>query len=512
MLVVFDVDGTLLKGDSLFLAARQSRSKIGFLISIIKFIPFIIPWKLKIISDERIKEIFIRYFKVCEKFNREEEKGNSNWFLDTLIKDIRPEAFERINYHKEKGDEIILCSASFDMLLFPLAKYLEIGLISSKLIREKGKWLPLYSGKNCKGINKIYELVKQRGSLKNFVYEAYGNSEGDKDLMQNSKIPHYRSFSRKINPYPKYPIKSLIIIIGATFFSYGIFSTINQNNIFGIVINYYPIILKGLFLIIFGYFLRFIRWRIILFNLKIDLPFWNDLLIWMGSYTFTATPGKAGETVRALLLKDKFGTSISKTVAAIFFERFIDGLSVLSIVFLNYRLFIKWNFFEKLYLVNLKYLFFYLIITFLGIFFLKNHIKNFFRRILPDRFITNLKNFISQIRKLASWKIISLTLPLGILSWIFEGMSLWILIRGISNFKISLVGSTIAHTLAGIIGVFSMIPGGLGTTEFSLVNFLYFQGLSIDVAASSTIIIRLMTIWFATFLGFIALAINRLKN
>ncbi|MDC3119213.1 flippase-like domain-containing protein, partial [Prochlorococcus sp. AH-716-K03] len=100
----------------------------------------------------------------------------------------------------------------------------------------------------------------------------------------------------------------------------------------------------------------------------------------------------------------------------------------------------------------------------------------------------------------------------GILSWIFEGMSLWILVREISNFKISLLGSTIAHTLAGIIGVFSMIPGGLGTTEFSLVNFLYFQGLSIDVASSSTIIIRLMTIWFATFLGFIALSINRLKN
>ena len=195
MLVVFDVDGTLLKGDSLFLAARHSRSKIGFLISIINFIPFIFPWKLKIISDERIKEIFIKCFKICEKFNQEERKGNFNWFLDTLLKDIRPEAFERINYHKEKGDEIILCSASFDMLLLPLAKYLEIGLISSKLVRQKGKWVPIFSGKNCNGINKINELVKQKGSLKNFVYEAYGNSEGDKYLMQNSKIPHYRSFS-----------------------------------------------------------------------------------------------------------------------------------------------------------------------------------------------------------------------------------------------------------------------------------------------------------------------------
>ena len=134
------------------------------------------------------------------------------------------------------------------------------------------------------------------------------------------------------------------------------------------------------------------------------------------------------------------------------------------------------------------------------------------RRIIPDRFFSNLKKFISQIRKLLSWKLISLTLPLGILSWVFEGISLWLLIKEISNYKISLAGSTIAHTLAGIIGVFSMIPGGLGTTEFSLLNFLYYQGLSIDIASSSTIIIRLMTIWFATFLGFIALTINRLKN
>ena len=62
MIVVFDVDGTLLKSDSLFLAAKKSRSIIGFFVSSISFIPLIIPWKLKLISDEKIKEKFIKSF------------------------------------------------------------------------------------------------------------------------------------------------------------------------------------------------------------------------------------------------------------------------------------------------------------------------------------------------------------------------------------------------------------------------------------------------------------------
>ena len=84
--------------------------------------------------------------------------------------------------------------------------------------------------------------------------------------------------------------------------------------------------------------MRFIRWRLIFSKLEKSIPIFDDFLNWMGSYTFTATPGKAGEGVRAILLKKKFGTSFSKTFAAIIFERIIDGISVIIIVFLNLSL------------------------------------------------------------------------------------------------------------------------------------------------------------------------------
>ena len=255
MIVVFDVDGTLLRNDSLILAARQSRSILGFLISTICFIPWIIPWKLKLISDEKIKEEFIKSFKICEKFNKEEKKGNKNWFLKILIKDIRKEAFERINYHKSKGDEIILCSASFDMLLSPLAEFFEIELISTKLYKKDGFWRPFISGKNCKGKNKLHELIMLKGPIDTFDYEAYGNSFGDKELLENSLIPHFRSFTNQKKFYPEYPLKSMLIVMGLTFLGYGVFNIFNNNNVFHILNKSYSIIFKGISLILLGYFL-----------------------------------------------------------------------------------------------------------------------------------------------------------------------------------------------------------------------------------------------------------------
>ena len=59
MLAVFDVDGTLIRGDSLFIAAINSQSLLGTIISFFYFLPSFILWRLKFISDESIKEKFI---------------------------------------------------------------------------------------------------------------------------------------------------------------------------------------------------------------------------------------------------------------------------------------------------------------------------------------------------------------------------------------------------------------------------------------------------------------------
>ena len=138
MLVIFDVDGSLIKGDSLLLAARESISFPNQIIAAIIFIPFVVFWKLKFISDEIFKEKFLKVFRICEFFNMKEKLDDELWFLDILKKSLKKDALERLYFHKKKGDRIILCSASLDMMLLPLAEYLDVELICTRLEKKNG--------------------------------------------------------------------------------------------------------------------------------------------------------------------------------------------------------------------------------------------------------------------------------------------------------------------------------------------------------------------------------------
>ncbi len=516
MLAVFDVDGTLINGDSLFLAARKSQSLWRFLISFLFFLPSFLSWKINLISDESVKEKFIKYFKICEKFNKEEYLENKDWFLQILKKRINTEALNRIRYHKEKGDKVVLCSASLDMLLIPLANYLEVDLISTKLKKINHKWYPIILGKNIKGINKIIELNSQEGKENNLIYEAYGDSVGDKDLLLNAAVPHYRSFNSTPVKYPNYSFKNLIFIVGGFFFLYGLVSTFFQNQVFSTIklldITFFEAILS----VLIGYFLRFIRWRFLLIRLGLVLPIKDDFLSWMGSYAFTASPGKSGELIRSYFLYEKFGISLIKTTSALLFERISDLFSVIIIILLNWQLFI---YLKNFYSINFLFILFLSIIILLIFLFinkfrnkLKSILSYFIKKFLPKKFENISSRSLNYLKNFLNFRLILITSILGTSSWILEGFGFWLIINKMGAFDINIIFATLVHTTSGLLGGLSMLPGGILTTELTMFSFLTYKEIPLEVAGQVIIITRLITLWFATFLGFISLGLRRILN
>ncbi|MCX5930869.1 MAG: flippase-like domain-containing protein, partial [Cyanobacteria bacterium] len=87
-----------------------------------------------------------------------------------------------------------------------------------------------------------------------------------------------------------------------------------------------------------------------------------------------------------------------------------------------------------------------------------------------------------------------------------EGLSLALLLRGMGEPSVSWGGCIVAHTSAGLLGALSLLPGGLGSTEAGTVGLLSLQGISLSAATSATLLIRLMTLWFATALGALCLS------
>jgi uncharacterized protein (TIRG00374 family) len=231
----------------------------------------------------------------------------------------------------------------------------------------------------------------------------------------------------------------------------------------------------------------------------------------MGSYAFTASPGKAGELIRSYFLYEKFGISIIKTTSSIIFERVSDFISVLFIIIFNWKIFININSHWLKSGVNFFYVLLVIVISFILIIpKYKLNIKKLFNKLLPKTISRISTISFETLKEFFKFKFLFLTSFLGIVSWTLEGLSLFLILNKISSIKITFWGATLAHTSAGLFGALSMLPGGLGTTEIGLISLITMQGINLNISALVTVIIRLITLWYATLLGFICLLIRRI--
>jgi uncharacterized protein (TIRG00374 family) len=69
---------------------------------------------------------------------------------------------------------------------------------------------------------------------------------------------------------------------------------------------------------------------------------------------------------------------------------------------------------------------------------------------------------------------------------------------------------TFVFAVSSLLGVLSMIPGGIGAVEAGLaLQFVRLAGMSTGTAGALTFVIRLATLWWATLLGILGLLLVR---
>ena len=127
--------------------------------------------------------------------------------------------------------------------------------------------------------------------------------------------------------------------------------------------------------------------------------------------------------------------------------------------------------------------------------------------LFPSKFKQRTSYYYQYILKLLNLKILFISSLLGTLSWLCEGLSFWIILKGLNISNVSFGFASIAHNGASLIGAISLIPGGLGANEAGTVGLLSMRDIPLKISITSTILIRLMTLWFATFLGIVCLLI-----
>jgi HAD superfamily phosphoserine phosphatase-like hydrolase len=500
-LAVFDVDGTLLGGDCLWLAARRSRGPLGQLLAALACLPWLIGWQLRLVSTGRFKQQVIAAFGICEAVNRADKEGRPDWLLPVLQAQLKPEALQRLRWHQQRGDRVLLCSASPRLLLQPLADWLGAELVCTELEQVQGQWKPRLASPNCKGPEKVRRLTEHLGQLEGLSIEAYGDSKGDRELLQAAAIPHYRSFLSEPRPYPAFALGPLLPVVALALLGYGLLGIWSQGDqLLPLLKSLWPQIALGLLLVLLGYGIRYGRWRLLLHALQQHPPISADARIWMGSYAFTATPGKSGEAVRSLLLKQECGVPVPPTLMALVVERLTDGTAVLLLLVINLPLLLRWQ-------VPLAVPIGIGVAAVIGGWLVlhspwaKNQLKTSAKRLLPRKLASAGGEGLAALRQLLQPAVLLQATLIGALAWSLEGVSLWLLLRGMGMEAVGIGGATIAHTAAGLLGALTLLPGGLGSTEAGTVGLLALQGVGVAAALPSTLLIRLMTLWFATALG-----------
>ncbi len=249
-----------------------------------------------------------------------------------------------------------------------------------------------------------------------------------------------------------------------------------------------------------NYFFRYLKWEYYLRILKINVSRPDSIKIFLSGLVMSVSPAKMGEVIKSLLLKDIYNEPITKTAPIVFAERLTDFFALTIIAAIGALLF----HYSKVLIVIV------LIVLLLIVFIISNEklfsvILNILKKIpfIEKQSNNILRSYESSFLLIKTSHLIPMIMN-SILSWSFECFGFYLILINF-DLDISLQYPFFVYAFSIIAGAVSMLPGGLGVTEGSLSFLLINFGIKSEVAFASTIIVRSVTLWFATLIGAVTL-------
>jgi uncharacterized protein (TIRG00374 family) len=245
-----------------------------------------------------------------------------------------------------------------------------------------------------------------------------------------------------------------------------------------------------------NYILRYIKWHWYLILMGHRIRRWPNLLVFLSGFALTVTPGKIGEFVKAFITKKRFQVPYTVSTAVLLMERFTDVVALLVLICTGITLkFLNWSFAVIIMSALLGFLMLVRNRSFVG------YVIGLTDRVGPLRaFSGPLRTFYEQGWALLDLRVFTVSLVLSIFAWFLECVGYALVAWGF-GVALTLVESVFIYSSALVGGVLTLFFGGLGATEGGMVGLGMAFGMSASISAASTIIIRVMTLWYAVVIG-----------
>lgn len=192
-IALFDFDGTLIEGDSCFLFHRKV---FGLPKVFGAALRALVLHGLSVDRRHLMKQAFLSC--LWAGISRDVLRAHAEGFVSDLDRAMRPGALDRLSWHRDRGDQVVLVSASVADWLEPWCRSHGVEpLIATELEDIGGVLTGRIKGRNCRGPEKVRRIKKAFQSLPEPVF-VYGDSEGDREMFTLAERSRrfYRPFRR----------------------------------------------------------------------------------------------------------------------------------------------------------------------------------------------------------------------------------------------------------------------------------------------------------------------------
>ncbi len=258
--------------------------------------------------------------------------------------------------------------------------------------------------------------------------------------------------------------------------------------------------LLGLSLVNYG--LRMVRWHRLALRLGVAVPIGHTILYYVAGFAMTATPGRVGEALRLWMIKRSHGHRYDRMLPLFLSDRLFDSLSILLLGLAGVAAFPEQRWIAILALAVL-------IAAMVALAW-----PGWLLRLLlwlfgaigqrSGRVLAGLRRAVRGTAAILRAAPLAGALVLSLIGWGAECVAFSLLLDQMGA-PIGLVAATFVFTFSAAVGAATLVPGGLGGTEATMVALLSGQGVDLVTALAATAVIRTTTLWFGVALGFIVL-------
>jgi len=194
----FDFDGTLTTKDTLLEFIRFAKGSGQMFRGFLLFSPLLLLMKLHLYPNWRAKQQLFSYF--FKGMNIDDFNALCTHFAEQNKHLLRPAGIEKVRQAiEEEQATVLIISASIDNWVRPFFDEIDkkIQVLGTQIETNGGRLTGQFTTKNCYGQEKVNRLTALYPHREAYELIAFGDSRGDKELLDFADKGFYKPFRNK---------------------------------------------------------------------------------------------------------------------------------------------------------------------------------------------------------------------------------------------------------------------------------------------------------------------------